>query len=260
VKKYIHSAKKQTRNEQMKRQATALTINKQSERQTFLSAGLVLVALSSNVGLMAGAQSINNQDLPPEVIPVNSAIKYVPNSVASNISTNQVPGIVSPAQPAPAPAYQSAQEARQEIFNSLMGTNVYPQFNGRPCAFSQAGNMAGAPTSSQGTQQTLSNNPAECNTAAVQSNLITPGQFNNNAMTTSYNNQTQTLNGPTNTSPTSQPRTSGGISSAVGTLGGMGLSGMSLINSSPGNYYSFGQLAGSMLWSGARTGFSMFNF
>ena len=149
----------QTRNEPMKRQATVLIIDKQSERRIFLSAGLTHVALSSNLGLVAGAQSINNSSLPPEVIPVNSAIKYASNSVANNISSNQVPGIVSPAPAVQAsqPAYQSAQEARQEIFNSLMGTNVYPQFNGRPCAFSQADNMAGVPATSQGTQQTLSN-------------------------------------------------------------------------------------------------------
>jgi hypothetical protein len=36
------------------------------------------------------------------------------------------------------------------------------------------------------------------------------------------------------------------------------LSGMSLINSGPGNLYSFGQLAGSMLWFGARNGINAF--
>src|SRR5271168_14670 len=105
----------------MKRQASASIINKQSERQTILSVGLVLAAISSNAGLMAGAQSINQDScLPPEVIPVNSAVKYVPNYAASNTSTNtsvnQVPGIVAPA-PATQPAFQSAQEARQALFS-----------------------------------------------------------------------------------------------------------------------------------------------
>ena len=247
----------------MKRQATALIINKQSERPLVLSAGLVLIAISlSNTGLMAGAQSLN-QDLPPEVMPVNTAIKYTEATTTSGVSSDQVPGIVLGAQPAAQSAVQSAQEARQSLFNSLMGTNIYPQFADQASfnqSSNQSGNMAGGQNLGQNVPQTLSNDPASQSNSLGQSNLITPNQFNN---TNQYSNsanampgQTQTLSGSSNTPLTSQPRTSGGIGKLGGLVAGVGLSAMSLVNSGPGNYYSAAQLGGSMVNYGFRNGFN----
>jgi len=247
----------------MKRQARALIINKQSERQMFLSAGLMLIAISGNTGLMAGAQSMTQDTcLPPEVIPVNAAIKYTantPTSSVGNLSVENAPGIVpAAAQPVAQPAFQSAQEARQAMFNSLMGTNVYPQFSGQNTSFNQTDNMAGGQNLSQSLPQTLSNSQDS------QSNLITPNQynnqypnqFNNNNLVNAAPSETQTLSGATNTPSTSQPRTSGGIGRVGGLLAGVGMSGVSLANSGPGNIYSAGLMGASMLNYGFRSGFS----
>ncbi len=232
----------------MKRQTLTLIFNNSSDRQILLSAGVLSLAVNGALTLSVNAQE---SFLPPEVIPMNHPVTY--NSAAQNINTS--PASFTPATVNNAQALQTPQEARQALYHSLMGNNIYPQFTGQNNNQNNNMNANQAFNPNQNFNQSIApqNMPQTWTTQMNSQDNMSIAQNNNSNIAP---NQGQTLSGNVATQNTSQQRTTGGISHAAGPVAGMGmnlyaLSGMR----SAGGAYSAGLLGAGLLNYGLRSGF-----
>jgi hypothetical protein len=225
----------------MKSQTLQL-IKGKSEKQILLALGLLITAIPVN------AQSINQDSyLPPEVIPSNQAMTYGSVPMTTNAKTPDISPVVQQAT-----AAQSPHEARQAIYNSLMGNNVYPQFSGQN-SYNEANNA----------MNSLSN-PNVPNNQIQSFGQTAPQNFNNQMSSTDPQanispSQTQTLSGGATTQNTSQQRTTGGISHLAGVVAGFGASGVALAtmgnSGGGGGMYSAGLLGAGTANYALRNGF-----
>ena len=231
----------------MKRQALHLIKQKLSNKK--LSAAM-LIALAQPIIVFPATAYDQDSYLPPEVIPINqtnynfasaSENPSVNNNLATNSSSISNVSAMNNQQ-----QYQTPQEARRAIYDMLSGDKIFPT-NGQ--------------TSYNENNNSMSNLPNQMPNNQMQSLGQNNSQDFNNPMNTLANNsnaspsQTQTLSGPVNTQPTSQQRTSGGISHLVGVGGGLAGGGMALSGmSSPGGIYSAGLVGASLINYGLRSG------
>lgn len=249
----------------MKSQILALINQKPSAKRISLLSGVVFTIANCAISLPVGAQ---DSFLPPEVIPVSQAINYGSTvnqyGNAQTIAPTQSMPMAAPGmntQGISAQAMQTPQEARQALYHSLMGNNVYPQFNGQ--APNQSTNLTGnnnnmnanqsfnpSRSFNDGTAQTLNNQmPSTTNMPMAQNNM-------NNVPATASPSQAQTLSGNVASQNTSQQRTTGGISHLAGVVSGVGLSGVALAGMrSPGGIFSAGLLGAGLMNYGLRSGF-----
>jgi hypothetical protein len=227
----------------MKSQTLQL-IKGKSEKQILIAVGLLITAINTASTLPVNAQSMNQDSyLPPEVIPSNQAMTYGSVPINTSPKTPEISPVVQQAA-------QSPHEARQAIYNSLMGNNVYPQFNGQT-SYNEANNA----------MNNLAN-PNVTNNQIQSFGQSAPQNFNNQMNSTNNYQanmsppQTQTLSGSAQTQNTSQQRTTGGISHLAGVVAGFASSGVALATMrSPGGAYSAGLLGAGTMNYGLRNGF-----
>lgn len=237
----------------MNKQALARITKKQSEKQTLLSIGLLCAAINGVIITPVSAQSMDQSAfLPPEVIPVNSAVNYssapASNSAAPGMGNNNPSNANASGSPAVGmqPRLQTAQDYRSALFNSLKGTSFEPQPQVNQSMVQASNNQAGL----------AANWPGSNNSQLGQSNLISPNQANNSINT--FPTQTQTLSGSVNAASGTQtrPNSSNGLAHVIGlaSLFGMGAMGLAGMRGS-GSYYNTGIMGPSLINSGMRSGF-----
>jgi hypothetical protein len=233
----------------MKKQTLAQILKSSSDRRMLLSVGILSTVVNGAFSLSVNAQGYSQDSfLPPEVIPASQAINYNSRYQSLNpVATN------TPA----AEVLQTPQEARQALYHSLMGTNIYPQFNGQSINQNPNFNQSMTP---QNMAQGMSTQGMPQGMPQTWTNQISPQDNMSVAQNTIASNaappQAQTLSGNVAAQNTSQQRTTGGISHATGVVTGMGMNLYALANMrSAGGAYSAGLLGASMVNYGLRSGF-----
>src|SRR5262249_8487722 len=150
---------------------------------------LLSSAVNPSILAKAEAQQSEQDSLPPEIVPSNSAYAS---------SASSAPGLVSNQAEANQPAgqIQSAQDFRKALMDSLAGKGTYRKFNGRnPYGnqFAQNNNQF-APRGQPMGNQSFAN---QGQPPLGQSDWMTPTQ--DNTMANANPPQTQTLSGPVST-------------------------------------------------------------